>query len=332
MKTTIKDVAAASGVSVATVSRYLTKRGYVKPETQEQIARAIADTGYEYREGRKNSRAASPSVLVICGDISSQVYISYIRGIEERTGPKKFNTLIADTMYDHKREEDYLQYAIEHGFAGVIMLNVMAGKRIVGLIKSTGMPIVFLNRYIKALDMDIVCMDNYMNGYIATKHLIDSGHRRIAHLGGPQNSTACADRLRGYTDCLSENGIEFDGSLVFHGGLLENSGIEFAHYIMKNKPDVTAVYSANDFMAAAMVDVFMENGRNIPGDVSVVCTDNTPACVNGKVRLSSVSCDARLMGAAAGNLLIERIYHPAEKKKKVVYYPSLTERDSVKNM
>jgi DNA-binding LacI/PurR family transcriptional regulator len=330
-KPTIMDVAKIAGVSVATVSRYFTKRGHVNETTGRAISNAINAVGYEYIK-RKTAPAAgeSKNIMIICGDISSQVYVQYIRGIEHTLGYMRYKTLIVDSQYENKREAEYLEYAMEQRFRGIIMLNVIESKNIVNLIKSCGIPVVFLNRYIKTLDMDIISMDNYRCGYIATQYLINAGHTKILHLGGPKNSSSCRDRIRGYTDCMEDNNIPHEKKDLFYGDLHAQSGVSFVEYILKHKTTVTAVYSANDIMAAAMIEAFLENGIRVPDDVSVVCTDNTQASVGGKVKLTCVSYDTYQMGKAAGELLIERVNNPSAPKKKITYYPDLIERDSVK--
>jgi DNA-binding LacI/PurR family transcriptional regulator len=167
--------------------------------------------------------------------------------------------------------------------------------------------------------MDIISMDNYRCGYIATQYL-----------GGPRNSSACRDRMRGYTDCMEDRNIPYEKKDLFYGDLHSQSGISFVEYILSHKIAVTAVYSANDIMALAMIEELLENGIRVPDDVSVVCTDNTEAAFSGKVKLTCVSYDTYQMGKAAGELLIERINNPAAAKKKIMYYPDLIERDSVK--
>jgi DNA-binding LacI/PurR family transcriptional regulator len=332
-KTTIVDVARTAGVSVATVSRYLTKRGHVNVETAQIISDAIHITGYEYIR-RKNASTSSETknVMIICGDISSQVYVQYIRGIQHSIGFIEYKALIVDSQYDNTQEEEYLRYAIDQRFSGVVMLNVMESKSIVELIKSANIPIIFLNRYIKTLDMDIISMDNYRCGYIATQFLINAGHTHILHLGGPKNSISCRNRLHGYIDCMENNNLPVDKKHLFYGDLQVKSGVDFADFITKKNIPVTAVYSANDIMASEMIETFLARGIGVPDKISVVCTDNTPAAVNGKVKLTCVSYDTFQMGVAAGDMLLERIKNPLGIKKKIMYYPDLIERDSVKNL
>jgi DNA-binding LacI/PurR family transcriptional regulator len=332
-RTTIVDVAKTAGVSVATVSRYLTKRGHVNAETSRIISNAIQITGYEHirRKSASNSQERK-NIMVICGDISSQVYVQYIRGIQHSIGFIQYKVLIVDSQYDNKLEEEYLRYAIDQQFCGVVMLNVIESKAIVELIKSANIPIIFLNRYIKTLDMDIISMDNYRCGYIATQFLIDAGHTCILHLGGPKNSISCRNRLHGYIDCMEDNNLPFDRNYLFYGDLQAKSGADFVDFIVKQNIPVTAVYSANDIMASEMTKAFIAKGIEIPNNISVVCTDNTPAAVNGKIKLTCVSYDTFQMGVAAGDLLLERIKNPLGTKKRIMYCPDLIERDSVKNL
>jgi DNA-binding LacI/PurR family transcriptional regulator len=332
-KTTIIDVAKTAGVSVATVSRYLTKRGHVNAETSQIISNAIQITGYEHvrRKSVSNSQE-SKNVMIICGDISSQVYVQYIRGIQHSIGFLQYKVLIVDSQYNNKQEEEYLRYAIDQQFCGVVMLNVIESRAIVELIKSANIPIIFLNRYIKTLDVDIISMDNYRCGYIATQFLISAGHTRILHLGGPKNSISCRNRLHGYIDCMEDNHLSFDRKNLFYGDLQAQSGVDFAEFILKQNPSITAVYSANDIMAHGMVDALLAKNIRIPDDISVVCTDDTPAAVDGKVKLTCVSYDTFQMGVVTGELLLERIKNPSCSKKKIMYYPNLIERDSVKNL
>jgi DNA-binding LacI/PurR family transcriptional regulator len=145
-KPTIMDVAKAAGVSVATVSRYFTKRGQVNEETAEAISNAVHTTGYEYMRRKSIPLNKNKNVMIICGDISSQVYVQYIRGIEHTLGHVRYKPLIVDSQYENKREEEYLQYAIDQHFYGVIMLNVIESKNMINLIKSCSIPGYFFKQ------------------------------------------------------------------------------------------------------------------------------------------------------------------------------------------
>lgn len=322
-----------AGVSVATVSRHYTKHGCVNPGTSESITSAAERLGYRHKTRKTASLAPqSKSVLVICGDIGSQIYVQYIRGIQTVLRKEDYNVLIVDSCYNSDEEEYYLRYAEQHKYSGAIMLNVMESANITGLIQSLTIPVVFVNRYINTIDVDIIGMDNYRCGYISTQHLIDAGHRKIAHLAGPRDSIASSERRRGYVDCLSANDLGHDEKNIFWGNLRPESGIDFARRILDGKYDITAVYSANDLMAETMANELIENDCRVPDEISIVCTDNTPAAVSGKVKLTSVFYDSFEIGIVAGNTFLERIKDPSQMKKRIMYCPTIILRDSVRDI
>lgn len=329
LKVTISEIAAAADTSISTVSRVLTGSAHVDEETRRRVEAAVQASGYKYKPSKKHKKQTGGSVMLVCGDLSSHVYTSYIRGISSVLEPAGFSVFTVDTGYDSAKEENYVSYAVEENFIGVIMLSAIGTERLVSLTETVRLPILFVNRYLRAVDTDIVCSDNYRGGYIATKYLIDKGHTHIAHLAGPQNSTSCSDRMHGYQDCMRDNELPVEDGFICFGDLQADSGRDFARKLAAENPGITAVYSANDVMAAAMVNTLLEMGKNVPANLSVICSDNAPENSNSRVRLTSVGYDDFRIGEAAGRLLLERLSNPASPRKKVVYCPILTEADSV---
>jgi LacI family transcriptional regulator len=333
MKVTIKDVSNMTGISCSTISRVLSNSGYVKAETRELVEKAVAQNGYSYSPSRgKSNKDHLDVVLVLCGDIASQVYVSYIRGITRKLEKEHLKVVCFDSLYIAQKEEEYLKYAIHNGFAGVIMLNAISTESLMNLLKTMVYPIVLVNRQLRAVETDVVLIDNYFGGYIATKYLIDFGHKRIAHLGGPENSSTCHDRMRGYISAMNDAGLVVQDDDIFYGDLQYDSGYSFGTHLMDQKKDITAVFSSNDIMAAALVEALYEKGCNVPENLSVVCMDNTINALNSRTKLTTVSYDNEMMGIAAAEMLLERIKNPEGKKKKIVYAPILTERNSVKRL
>ena len=191
-----------------------------------------------------------------------------------------------------------------------------------------------VNRYLRSIDTDVVCIDNFRGGYMATDYLIRRGHQRIAHLAGPKNSITCQERLRGYNDAMHIARLPVHGDSIFYGDLQYESGLQFGRQIcaMDAADRFTAVYCANDFMAAALADALLENGLRVPEDVSIICSDNTKNTVKGRVKLTAVDHDPVLMGISAAQMLLSRLASPNAKAEKIVYAPTLTERSSVRDL
>lgn len=331
MKVTIKDISLMTGVSCSTISRVLSNSGYVKIETRKLVESALTQSGYIYSPPQsKGSKDLSDLVLVLCGDIASPVYVSYIRGITQKLEKENYRVVCFDSLYIAQKEEEYLKYAIHNGFAGVIMLSAVGTDGLIQLLKTMVYPIVLVNRCLRIVETDVVLIDNYFGGYIATKHLIDNGHKRIAHLGGPENSTTCHDRMRGFADAMMDAGLVVQKDDIYYGDLQYDTGYAFGVHLADHKKDITAVFSSNDLMAAALVDALFEEGISVPGNISIVSIDNTMLAVNSRTKLTTVGYDNEMMGIAAAEMLLERIINPKGKKKKIVYAPILTERNSVK--
>ncbi len=333
MKVTLNDIAKQTGISSATISRVLTNSGYVKPETKALIENALIQSGYRHTPRRKAMpQEISEIILVITGDITSNVYTSNIKGITREIENLGLKVFIVNSDYSSDKEEEYLKFAFRNHFAGVIMLNPVETAGLVQALRSSHCPVVMVNRYLRALDTDTVCIDNFRGGYMSTDYLIQRGHRRIAHLGGPKNSIACQERLRGYSDAMQIAGLPMTDDSVFHGDLQYESGLQFGRQIcsMDKGTRFTAIYSANDIMATGLVDAFFEAGFSVPDDFSITCSDNTLNAVKSRVKLTTVAHDPVEMGISAAQLLLSRLDNPNSKTEKIVYAPILTERSSVK--
>ena len=312
----------------------LNNNGYVKSETRAKVENALIQNNYKHTHRSKSiPREISEIILVITGDITSHVYTSIIKGISceiEKTGKKVF---IVSSDYLPDKEEEYLKFAFRNHFAGVIMLNVIETASLVSILKSTShCPVVMVNRYLRSLDTDVVCIDNFRGGYMATDYLIQHGHKKIAHLSGPDNSIASQERLRGYHDAMRIAGLSVPDGAIFNGDLQYESGLIFGRQIcsMDKEKRFTAVYSANDIMATGLVDAFFEAGFSVPEDFSITCSDNTLNAVKSRVKLTTVAHDPIEMGVSGAQLLLSRLANPRSKTEKIVYAPILTERNSVK--
>lgn len=335
MKVTLNDISQKIGVSTATISRVLTNNGYVKPETRAVIENALAQSNYQHSPRRKTMpQEISEIILVITGDITSHVYTSHIKGITQVAEKHGKRVFVVNTDYSSEKEEDYLKFACRNSFAGVIMLSAIETTGLVQALRAARSPVVMVNRYLRSLDTDVVSIDNFRGGYMATEYLIRHGHKKIAHLGGPRNSITCQERLRGYNDAMQIEGLPVYVNSVFYGDLQYESGLKFGRQICAMDKDTrfTAVYSANDIMATGLVDAFFEAGYSVPDDFSILCSDNTVNAVKSRVKLTTIAHDPVEMGISAAQLLLSKLENPNSKTERIVYAPVLTERNSVKSL
>lgn len=329
MSVTINDIAKASGLSTATISRVLSGKGNVKKETADLVMKYVEELGYKYKNSSKKDPSRDIKIMAIAGDIRNQFYLGIIQGANNVFIKNGYKMAIFNSNNDPVTEEEFVNFAHQDQYDGIIMITATETVTLTELLKKNLCPVVLVNRYIRSMDLDAVLIDNSRGGYIATQYLIQKGHTRIAHLSGPDNSTASQDRKQGYLAALKDYKIHSEKKAVFEGNLKKESGIAFADYFVNNLSGYTAVFCANDIMATAFVERLYELGYQVPRDVSVICFDDTPAATHGRIKLTTVYCDPETMGEVAASILVENLSNDTSFKRKVIYPPELIERESV---
>lgn len=327
-----KLIAEKAGVSCSTVSRAFTKNAKVHPDTLLKIQTAMSELGIEDPNAVLTAPPPARQVLIIVADITDEFQADAIKGISDHLYQSDMITVLCNSNHDWQMEETYLKYAEANHFAGVIIMSAVGSPKLIELLTHYSIPVILVNRFIRALDMDVVCIDNYRGGYMAARHLIENGHREIAYLSGSRLSTAHQDRLHGFTDAIMDAGLSLSPDHVFYGDNSRNSGKDFINHFFSRKNNFTAVFASNNPMAIGSLTKLQELGYHVPDDVSIICFDDTQLVKDGKIKLSTVSYDPYLMGAAAVDSLLSRIDKPFSEKIKITYSPHLTMRDSVRSL
>jgi LacI family transcriptional regulator len=333
LKCTIKDIAELSGFSRSTVSRVLNNSENVDLATKEKIEQTIKQMCYTPSIiARSLVRGQFNLIALIIGDISNPFYADLTKAIEEILYKEGHMIVLCHTNYDQTKEERYIEAVKEYNFAGVIMVTATETESLVANLKSVKCPIVLVNRYLPSFETDTVLVDNYRGAYIATRHLIDLGHKNIAHIYGPQNSTASKERIRGYIDAMKEANLTVDESYLFPGDLKRASGISFAQYLLESQKHITGVFCSNDLTAAGVIDVMTENGKSVPDDLSVVGYDDSQVALNCRVKITTIQQSHYEMGKSAAQMILGRISDNNAPYRQIVFNPQLIIRDSTKSL
>lgn len=208
MSLTMAELSAKTGISTATISRVLNGDKRVSPEMRERVMAALAESGYEKRPRRSSASSRNDrTVMIIVAQLHNPITLGFIDGIRRRLARAGMKTVITLSDYSSETECEMLAYAERSGFSGIFMLNAVECPRLISLLDSASAPVIFVNRYPRSRDSDVVAVDNYRSGYLATKYLIDRGHRAIAHIAGPRTSMTCRDRQRGFEDAMRTAGF-----------------------------------------------------------------------------------------------------------------------------
>lgn len=330
MNVTIRDIAKASGYSCATISRVLSNYSNVNEETRRIVLGCIKQLDYKYKPSTNYLNPADKKIMLIVGDLENMFYVSIIKTIGDILAKNRCKVAIFNSNYDPKVEEDYLRFAQQDNYSGIVMLTAVETPELIELLKKKDIPVILVNRFIRSLDMNVVSIDNYQGGYKATDYLIRKGHKRIAHLSGPLNSTASYDRLQGYKDALKDSGLAINEKAIYTGNLRPDSGSGFGEYFLNKLSDYTAVFCANDIMAVAFMEKVIQAGFKIPDDISIISFDDSPVAVSKQIKLTTISWDPKSMGEAATEIMLQKLKDKVMLNRKVIFSPILIERNSVK--
>lgn len=333
MGKTLADIAREIGVSVATVSRVLNNEGNVSPETRERVMAALEGLQERPRSRRRSvAMKNTDTVMIIAGQLTNPITLGYIDGLRQALAEEGIRCVISLSDYDSRTECSYIEYALANSYTGICLLNVVESEPLVRLLESTKIPVVLVNRYLRALDTDVVMVDNYRCGYMATQYLVQRGHRRVAHIAGPEGSITCRNRTLGFRDAMRAAELEVSEGDIFYGDRKYSSGYEFGRRLaaMPDEARYTAVFATTALMAAGMVDALAEAGLRVPRDISVVCNDDySKDYMPCPMEITCFRQNPRLMGRTAAELLLERAKKPTIPPRRIVYPPELSEKQSI---
>jgi LacI family transcriptional regulator len=333
-KNTINDIAKLAGVSRSTVSRVLTNNPNVNPTTREKVQKIIDTYNYHPNSLARGLVLGKIDVIaLIIGDIRNPFYSEMTWVIENILNQNGYMVVLCDSEYMIEKEELYLKAAKQYGFAGVVLTSALENDRINAAIKSLTCPVILLNRYIKSFQGDVVVTDNFQGGYIATKHLIELGHTKIAILTGPINSTSSSERFNGYKSALETFGLEYREELVDYGDLKMETGYKYGCALLeKDKYLPTAVVAGNDLMAIGIMEAYQKAGKSIPEHLSIVGFDDIPIASITSINLTTVRQPFYQMGEIVPELLLKQINNEQYSHRKIILTPELIIRGTTKSL
>ena len=326
------DIARLSGYSKSTVSRVLMGDPKVKARTREKIKKVMEEYHYKRNEiARSMVKGNISMVLIIAGDIANYFYGRAVREIEDVLFEAGYMAVVCSSDYNPEKELYFLNVAMECKLAGVILMTASESPKLCRLLSEMNCPVVLMNRYLRSMpNLDYVVQDNYQGAYKAVSHLIKIGHRRIFHLSGVFGTTTGDDRLSGYQQAMKDAGYPVTPDMVMQGNLKWECGYQYAKWLIENDTDATAISVSNDTMTLGFISGWIEAGRRIPDDMSIVCFDYTPLMDQMEIKISTVGVDAGELGKATAKLLLERIKGSDKPPQHMVYKPDLQIKSSVK--
>ncbi|MEO5685455.1 MAG: LacI family DNA-binding transcriptional regulator [Chitinophagaceae bacterium] len=307
---TIYDIARQLDISAATVSRALQDHKAVNKNTRKKVFELAKQLGYRSNNFASNLRTRHTKTIgVIIHELNSHFITSVLAGIEKITTEAKYDLIIGHSSETYKKE-----VANAHNFFH---------KRVDGLIVSLAydttdlshfdpfikkyIPVIFFDRVDENSPGTRVIIDNYQSGYAATKHLVEQGCKKMAHVTASLKRNVYADRLKGYQAALADHKIAFDQTLLFVNDLSEEASVAAALEIVKMKERPDGIFITNDFCAAIMMQVFKEHGIRIPADIAVVGFNNDVVSKIVTPQLTTINYPGIEMGEIVAMNLINHL-------------------------
>ncbi len=325
---TIKEVSRLAGVSNATVSRVLNGTVPVSPEITERVLAAVRQLDYRpnaFARGLVTNRSGGLGVAV--NDVASPYFGKIIRGVEAEAEEAGMHLLISSGHAEAKKERAALGFlADRRSDALVAHVEGLSDEELAPYLRSEP-PLVVVGRCVPGYEQRSVYLDNYAGGLMATRHLLEQGHRRIVHVTGPSRYPDSRTRRRGFEDAMRGAGLEPDPALIIEADFEEQGGYLAMREILRRAPDMTAAFMGNDQMAAGAYSALREAGYSIPEDVSVVGYDDVDLSRYLFPTLTTIRQPLEEMGRAAARTALALLGSQGEVRNR--FDPELISRHSV---
>jgi len=299
---TIRDVASAAGVSVATVSRVLNGNGSVTGATRQSVQQAVARLAYvPDNAARSLSTRNTQCIGVLLPDLYGEFFSELIQGIDRAVRARGLHLILSCSHGDAADARAALD-ALRGRVDGLLIMSPHLDDRILSASLRASVPTVLMNTHADVAGFSTINVDNYGGAGAMVRHLAGRGHRRIAHIAGPEDNVDAKGRLSGYLDALAElrRGV---APQVLRGDFSEESGYRAGRQIISLSERPDAVFAANDMMAVGCLYALSEAGIAVPDEIALAGFDDVPIARFVSPPLTTV----RVRISELGELALERL-------------------------
>ena len=307
ISTTMKDVAKKTGLSIATISKYI-NGGNVLEENRELIEDAIKELGFEVNEmarGLKTNKTMTIGLLI--PSLENIFFTSIVSHIESVLIKNGYSTIICDYKEDKNLEKQKLEFLIKKMVDGIITMPMGNDSEAINSVINRKIPVVLIDRALKGVECDTVLVDNLNASYNAVEQLIMMGHKRIGIICGPEDIYTAQERLKGYERVYEDYAMSIDPQLIKKGDYKVESGYEFLIELTKMQEPPTAVFVTNYEMTLGAIMAINEYDVKIPDDISFIGFDNLQLAKIVKPPLSIVVQPVAQIGEIAANTILKRL-------------------------
>lgn len=327
---TIKDVARASGVSSATVSRVLSGYEFVRETTRNRVMEAVEHLGYVANlQARSLAGGRSQIIGLLVPNLDNSYVGTIMQGIDRELARANYDVVLY-TSHRHPDRESFYVDTIANGLTeGLLLIAPLDPTTYLDALREQNFPYVLIDQADPAENSSVVEATNWQGAYEATRYLSQLGHTRIAFLTGSLVVRSAIDRLQGYKAALVDCDLPFREELVIEGDFQQQTGFAITKRLLQSiDPLPTTIFASNDLSAFGAMDAARECGLRVPDDISIIGFDDISQASFVYPKLTTVRQPLEQMGQVAVKLLLEQIEDQSRLPQRVALATQLVIRDS----
>jgi LacI family transcriptional regulator len=326
---TMKDVAQLTGVSIQTVSAVVNNKPGITSETRARVLAAVEQLHYQpYSVARSLRTGQTRSIALVVSNIASVAIATMASAAEAQAHAFGYSLILYNTHNDSERETSYFNTASQHWVDGVVFIPAMGRLGRLDILQAAGIPSVAIDRIPDDYDGPAVMLDNLKAGHLAGEHLLDLGHQRLAHIGGPMEIRLARERLAGFQQALEARGAGSNSCIISDGNFTCLTGYLAMQRLLAQRPCPTAVFAANDLMAIGAMRAVDEAGLRVPHDISIVGVDDIEVAAFQTPPLTTIGQPFAQLATLGVQLLLDILAGKELVQPQIVIEPTLVVRQS----
>lgn len=305
--TTIKDVAQKTGLSIATISKYI-NGGNVLEKNKVLIQNAIDELNFKVNEMARGLKTNKTKTIGIAlPDLNNLFFTSIVSKIEDVILKEGYGTIICDYKQDYELEKKKLDFLVNKSVDAIVLVPSEQEENEVKEILKNGIPVILIDRLLKGVQCDVVLGDNLNSSYNAVEQLFIRGHKRVGVIIGPKDMYTAEQRLKGYHRVHEDYSLKIDPDLIKYGDYRMDSGYILFKELLNMKNPPTAIYVTNYEMTLGCIMAINEMNIKVPEELSIIGFDNMDLVKVINPPLSVVVQPVESIGETTAKLLLKRI-------------------------
>ena len=325
---TIKDVAALAGISYTTVSHVVNKTRPVSEEVRLKVEAAIKSLDYVPSAVARSLKAKTTATIGLLVPNSLNPYFAELaRGIEDYCERNGYCVILCNSDDNPDKQRSYLRVLLEKRIDGLIVASAGGDSGLAQGLAGVKTPMVIVDRGLEGVDADLVRIDHEYGAYLATRHLLELGHRDIATIGGPASTSVAQMRQAGFARALKEAGVEVFPSRMLESDFTSTGGYNAASILLERNPP-SAIFAGNDMIGIGVLRAAAERNVRVPAELSVIGFDDIQMSRYVYPALTTVGQSILQLGEMAAEVLLRRIATPGLATDQRIVTPSIVLRES----